>query len=254
MKVYHAPRSHGSTVPTRGFAAALLLFLAAGPVPAQHVGHTGGLAGGVGAGHHPGDGGVAATHHHGGAATYGYGGGYLAGYGYGGGYLAGYGYGSLYSPYYSGYAPAAVGSAAPYGYGGGYPMLSAVGPIVPPAISQHAPLHFTGIAPPYDASTLDSATAKNRPVDNAGHFELVLPFQAEVFVNGAPTTQTGFVRHYSTPKLTPGHAYTYQVRVRYMNAHRDMVEDTRAIQFKANDWFRIDFTRLPTPKAATNNR
>jgi uncharacterized protein (TIGR03000 family) len=244
------PRSNRSTVPAHGFVATLLLVLAAEPAWAQHVGHSGG-SGGPGAGHHMGGGGVAGIQHHGGAASYGYGGGYLAGYGYGqgGAYPASYGYGSLYSPYATGYAPAVASLASS---GGGYSMYPAVGPLLPGAVAQHAPLHFAGIAPPYDASALDTSPGKHRPADNAGHFELILPFEAEVFVNGARTSQTGFIRHYNTPKLTPGSTYHYQVRVRYMNAQRDMVEDTRDIAFKANDWYRIDFTRLPAPKTVAN--
>lgn len=243
------PRFTGSAVPTCGLALALLVSLAAGLASAQHGGHTGGHFGVAGPAHHPG-GNVTATHHRG-ATTYGFGG-YGAGYGFGGygaGYGAGYGYGygMPISPYYSSYASPMGGSLAPFG--GGYPLVPAASLA---GLAYSAPLHFMGIAPPYDASALDISPPANRPVDNAGHFELILPFEAEVFVNGVQTRQTGFVRHYNTPKLTPGVSYNYQVRVRYVDVHGDIVEETRDLRFKANDWFRVDFTRLPPPTAVTS--
>jgi uncharacterized protein (TIGR03000 family) len=229
--------THPSISLTAGLS--VLLLLIACPARAQHSGHhSGGHGQGVGhAGGGHGGGPGAATGHHGG---YGYG----TAYGYGGTSL-GYGYGiptvaGAGLPY-SAYTPI---SLPPSSYGYGLSPGSYGGSAV---IAYYTPLTFAGFAP--EPST-DPPPANRPPPDGAGHFELILPYDAEVFVNDVRTMQTGFVRHYNTPKLTPGHTYNYRVRVRYVNAHGDIIEDTRDIQFHADDWFRIDFTRLPPPMAA----
>ena len=91
------------------------------------------------------------------------------------------------------------------------------------------------------------------PLVLAAHFQLTVPENAEVFVDGVKTVETGTVREFATPKLNPGSRYTYKMTVRYVNAQGKLVEDSRDINFQANDWFGIDFTRpppaqpLPTP-------
>jgi uncharacterized protein (TIGR03000 family) len=49
--------------------------------------------------------------------------------------------------------------------------------------------------------------------DNRVHFALTVPADARVYLMSQPTTVTGTVRHFVTPELTPGHQYTYAIRV-----------------------------------------
>lgn len=227
----------------------LVAFSDVAPAQAQHGGHGGGHGGG---GH---SGGGFGGGHHGGGGAYGYGYGGTAAYGYGG-YGGGIAvpYGAAYGSYFGSYAPPVAAFASPGDgstavYSTATPTTGSGGYAAPAAVRYFSPLTFMNLAPLADA---ELPPATRPPPDDAGHFELIVPEHADVFVNGARTAQTGFIRHFNTPKLTPGYAYNYQVRVHYVNDHADVVDDTRDIQFHANDWFRIDFTRLPAPTTVTS--
>jgi len=153
---------------------------------------------------------------------YGYGGGYgglgYGGYGYGGyGYPYGYGYGS-YAPSYS-----------DYGYGYGYPSTDVIN-------------NYNYVSPAL------SSTPAQAPADNAIHLQLIVPENAQVLFNGAATTQTGTVREFVSPPLTPGQSYTYHVTARYTGADGRPVEETRDVVARPNDWYTVDFTQ-PAPTA-----
>lgn len=142
----------------------------------------------------------------------------LGGYGLGGYGLGGYGLGGYgsYRPYYGGaaiVAPTVVMPPAGVGGTGGAPMNQ---------------------TPP--------------PPDNAAHLQLVVPQNAEVLFNGDTTTQTGTVREFVSPPLTPGKSYDYAITVRRLDADGKSLSDRRVIHVHANDWFRIDFTRPAPPE------
>ena len=91
------------------------------------------------------------------------------------------------------------------------------------------------------------------PPDDAGHLQVIVPENADVLIDGAKTTQSGTTREFVSPSLDPKKRYSYRISVRYVDAKGKAVDDTRDIQFQANDWFTIDFTRpapLPPPTPA----
>jgi uncharacterized protein (TIGR03000 family) len=109
---------------------------------------------------------------------------------------------------------------------------------------------------PVDVNTATPTTAAPQtapqnppPPDNAAHLQLRVPENAEVFLDGAATTQTGAVREFVSPPLTPGKRYTYVITVRSTDATGKVVNDRRPIHVRANDWFSIDFTRPPPAEA-----
>src|SRR5436190_1216765 len=106
------------------------------------------------------------------APAHGYGGIGFGAFGYGG-----YGY-SL--PFYGGYgtAPYAAAATPPASYPN--PAVASVGP-------ENAP-----------------------PPDNAAHLQLLVPESAQILFDGEPATQTGKVREFVSPALTPGKVYTYK--------------------------------------------
>jgi uncharacterized protein (TIGR03000 family) len=163
---------------------------------------------------------------------YGYGG--LFGYGllgllgYGGYGYGDYGYGDYGYGGYGSYAP----DYSSYGYS--YPYTSPTDGVSP-----------AGYAAPAD---LSAGVPQQPPVDNAIHLKLIVPADAEVFFDGAKTSQTGTVREYVSPAMPPGQTYTYHITVRYRGANGKLVEDPRDIRVRANDWFTVDFTR-PAPSA-----
>jgi len=44
---------------------------------------------------------------------------------------------------------------------------------------------------------------------------VAVPADAEVWLDGTKTTSTGALREFTSPTLTPGQRYTYQVRARW---------------------------------------
>jgi uncharacterized protein (TIGR03000 family) len=207
------------------------------------------IAHGPGGGHGGYHGGYYHGGHHGGFAPYGFGG--FAPY-YGRGFYAPYGYG-FYRPYY-GYGPGfgllgvgiGLGGYGLGGYGLGSYGLGGYGTYLPyygggfgaasvPLMVNAAP----ATPPPADTSP---------PPDNAAHLQLLVPANAEVFFDGAITTQTGPTREFVSPPLEAGKVYDYRVRVRYFNSAGKPIDDARLIHVRANDWFRIDFTQPAPPQ------
>jgi uncharacterized protein (TIGR03000 family) len=65
---------------------------------------------------------------------------------------------------------------------------------------------------------------------------------AEVWFEGAKRTDTGTVRTYTTPSLTPGAKYAYTIRARWREGDRT-VERTTDVYFKAGQEAVVDFRR-----------
>ncbi len=268
----------GSLLCTATMTTALFLGTSATILAHGGGGHGGGGAGGHGSyGGHPG-GPYHGGYHQGGPYHGGYYHNYYGGFNHGYGY-PGYGYG-FYRPYY-GYGGLGVGGLSlgglglgglglgglglgglgggglglgglgagglgmgGYGlggYGGGgyglYPPYGG-GPVAVPA--------FGG----YAAAPGGAIPGQTPPPDNAAHLQLAVPENAEIRIDGEMTRQTGAVREFVSPPLTPGQSFTYQISVRYTNAAGKAIEDTRPIHVRANDWFRIDFTRPAPPENA----
>ena len=191
--------------------------------------NSGGLVrghGGHGGGGHGGHGG---NFHHGGfVGFYGfpygygfYGFGYPAFYGYGYPGFYGYGYPGLYG----------YGSAGIYGYPyppSGYPVPGPQGPFDP------------------DAHPL-------APSPNGGRglpvtVTLKVPANAEVWFNGAKTTQTGTVRQFQSPPVEPGATFEYEIRVTWQQAGQPVTQ-TRHVTVRAGQNVDLDFrTRIAPPQ------
>lgn len=86
--------------------------------------------------------------------------------------------------------------------------------------------------------------------DNTAHIWLHVPENADVWVAGIKTKQTGETRYYYSPPLPPGKKYSYQMRVRWIKDGKP-VETTQQIIVQAGETIRRDFTR---PPAATRQR
>ena len=135
-----------------------------------------------------------------GAAEAGWGGyrgyGYRSGYGYGNSVGVGIYIGGPYRSY-------------PYGYyGPAYPAY-APGYYAPIYVAPAASLSRT--APAEQAPSPQPAEARNssqRMVDTAVHVTVRAPKDAEVWFGGQKTRQTGAVRRFVSPPLTPGQEYS----------------------------------------------
>jgi uncharacterized protein (TIGR03000 family) len=129
--------------------------------------------------------------------------------------------------------------------------LPSPAPGAPPAPSAYDPdrsYYYSGGAGlggsylPSFLTTPDSGYG--RPVlDNQAHVWLRVPRDAEVWVDGARTRQTGASRHFYSPPLTPGETYTYQFRVRW-NKDGTSAEETQQVRVYAGANVRLELKRF----------
>ncbi len=192
-------------------AAAALLF-AAGPVSAGK--------GGGGGGGHPGGGG---GYRGGGYGGYrgGYGGYGYRGYGgFGVGvYLGGYGY-----PY--------------YGYGYGVPYGGYASDYYAPA----PPVYVTPPAAMPPVATPGYQLGGDAPPDNTAHITVRAPADADVRFGQGKTQQSGAVREFASPPLSPGKDYTYEIKARWTVGGKEVVQ-TRQVDVGAGTYKVVDFTK-----------
>ena len=78
-----------------------------------------------------------------------------------------------------------------------------------------------------------------KATDNKAHIWLRVPANAEVWVDGVKTRQTGETRYFYSPPLTPNRQYTYQMRIRWMKDGKP-VEKTARIFVSAGVTVRRD--------------
>ena len=90
-------------------------------------------------------------------------------------------------------------------------------------------------------ATADQTEPGARVPGQAVHFAVMVPADAEVWFDGAKTTQTGPDREFVSPALRPGHSYSYDVRARWRDGGR-AVDRTRRVTFYAGDQLELDFT------------
>lgn len=124
---------------------------------------------------------------------------------------------------------------------------------IPPAPSESAAAG-RGAGAPAEKAPAGKAPAEKAPApDNAAHLLLIVPENAEVTFNGEKTRRTGPEREFVSPRLAPGQSFTYEVVVRSTDAKGKAVTNKRTLRVRANDRYRVDFTRpgpegLPPPK------
>jgi uncharacterized protein (TIGR03000 family) len=90
-------------------------------------------------------------------------------------------------------------------------------------------------------ATADESQPGARAPGRAVHFAVMVPADAEVWFDGAKTTQTGPDREFVSPPLQRGHSYSYDVRARWKDGGR-AVDRTRHVTFYAGDELTLDFT------------
>ncbi len=84
-------------------------------------------------------------------------------------------------------------------------------------------------------------TVRDTTLDNKAHLWLRVPKDAEIWVNGVKTKQSGESRYFFSPPLVAGKKYSYQVRLRWMKDGKP-VEETQHILVQAGQTIRRDFT------------
>ena len=145
-------------------------------------------------------------------------------------------YGSWYYPYYgSDYSP--------------YFDSSYIAPSISDTTTEasNAPAQPTAAinatTPVTDASTGKPSQISDA-VSNIARITVRLPDMAELWFDGTMSTATGPVREFTTPSLTPGQKYTYEVRARWLedDTFRDQ---TQTISFAPGDKIEVNFPKSP---------
>jgi uncharacterized protein (TIGR03000 family) len=80
--------------------------------------------------------------------------------------------------------------------------------------------------------------------NNKAHILLRVPQDAEVWVNGVKTKQTGESRYFFSPPLEPGKKYSYLMRVLWKK-DGNPVEESQRLLVQAGATIRRDFTAPP---------
>jgi uncharacterized protein (TIGR03000 family) len=168
--------------------------------------------------------------------------------------------GPLYAPSYYGYN---LDDAHPGYYGGGryreyYSYGRGWGGFAnyPDSLPAYPPLgpfrtYRVAVQPPAHVEPMPITVP---PADGAARLEVQAPPDAEIWIEGSKTQQTGPTRWYFSPPLGPGVTYAYQIRARWMVDGRP-VEQTQTVAVSAGARVRVQFSQasrpetLPEPKA-----
>jgi uncharacterized protein (TIGR03000 family) len=78
--------------------------------------------------------------------------------------------------------------------------------------------------------------------DNTARIRLIVPAGAKVWFDSAATQQTGSVRDFQSPALTPGKDYGYHITVRWTDNGQDVTR-TRPVGVRAGSSVTVDFTQ-----------
>jgi uncharacterized protein (TIGR03000 family) len=128
---------------------------------------------------------------------------------------------SYYSSYAGGAAPAAFRYAA-----------------YEPSYSYGAPANGAAAAASNYSDDYDPRPAAG----NTAHVRVIVPADARVWFGNSATRQTGPVRHFESPELTPGKGYAYEVTARWTEGGKDVTR-TRHVDVRANSSATVDFAR-----------
>lgn len=87
-----------------------------------------------------------------------------------------------------------------------------------------------GYLPPFlTAFDTGSRLPTNTAPDSKAHIWLRVPANAQVWVDGSRTRQTGEARHFYSPPLTPGKKYAYEIRVRWTEDGKPVEKNQRIV-------------------------
>jgi uncharacterized protein (TIGR03000 family) len=78
--------------------------------------------------------------------------------------------------------------------------------------------------------------------DSAARLDLIVPSDAEVWIEGVQTKQTGGFRRFVSPPLEPGTRYAYDVHARW-SRDGQVMDQVHQVTVRAGDLVRIDFLK-----------
>jgi uncharacterized protein (TIGR03000 family) len=127
-----------------------------------------------------------------------------------------------------------------YGWGGwGWPWYGSYGYYpsyyygYSPSYYDYSTYPYTDYTYPYSYSYVPSTTdysyysPASAAASNTVELNVQVPADAQVWIDGYKTTQTGTLRHYTSPPLTPGTNYSYDIRARWMDNGKPVERDKK---------------------------
>jgi uncharacterized protein (TIGR03000 family) len=120
----------------------------------------------------------------------------------------------------------------------GHVVVVGGGPVVSSNRPRSSPDHSSPTTPAVPPTTDPVPSA----VTDTAHIDVRVPAAAEVWVEGVKMKQTGSVRRFVSPPLTPGQALTYDIRARWTDENGQRVDRTRHVPVQAGAHVVADFT------------
>lgn len=124
-----------------------------------------------------------------------------------------------------------------YNYGRGYGWANYPGPVPGPLPASQ--FNFIAITPPKrlpptapPPAPPDHSVPRSTTSDKAAYLTVELPADAEVWLEGVKTQQTGVSRLYISPPLSLGNQYAYTIRARWKDEGRE-VEQSQEVTVHA---------------------
>jgi uncharacterized protein (TIGR03000 family) len=134
-------------------------------------------------------------------------------------------------------SPGTVGAAA----SASYPQPGVYGGMI------FNPFNAPGI--PLTASSGETFRLPETNPADVAHFEVKLPENAQLTVDGHPTRKTGAVRHFVSPALLePGKTYHYTFRAQWPENGQTVTRE-RTVEFQMGSRQTVDLTRPDAPPA-----
>jgi uncharacterized protein (TIGR03000 family) len=91
------------------------------------------------------------------------------------------------------------------------------------------------------SSSAPEVTSRYAPTAaTSAHIKVAVPADAAIWIDGAPTTQTGTLRQFVSPPLSPGRRYSYEVKARWQEGGQTVTRSRRAT-FGAGDEITLTF-------------
>lgn len=144
---------------------------------------------------------------------------------------------SLGHHHHGGYARIQIGHHAGYGYYGAY---------YPSTIRYYGTTPYQYAYPYVGSSYYPSYTTAANPT--TARVEVFVPDpEAQVWVDGSPTSSRGMTRAFESPPLKAGQSYTYTLRATW-NVKGQAVTEERTVSVAAGQTSVADFTRPPPPE------
>jgi uncharacterized protein (TIGR03000 family) len=147
-----------------------------------------------------------------------------------------------YSPYFYGYYPSY--DTYPYYAGSGLTYDSGSS-----GLSGDEPQSYSTDSPFVTAPATSTqayyppVTATNQP-DRIAHITVQVPADARVWFDDTATTSMGATRQFTSPPLTPGQRYSYEIRARW-NENGKEVTQTQKVEVTAGAQVQVAFPTSP---------